>query len=300
LDISRFLNLLKKWDVEYTLDYQISKYSSIGIGPISPIAVFPKNCSSLVNVLSYLHLEDYRYKLVGNLTNLLFVGDVFDGVIVNISKINKYYVAENEVTAECGVRLPRLLRELSTFSLGGGEELYGIPASLGGALYSNAGAYGKSISELVQSARVFDLCAQRVFTLYRDELDFSYRHSIFSKGEFVLLYVTLNFEQKPKELVLKGLSETMERRKKAQPYNEKSLGSVFKRCGDMPVSYLIDRAGLKGLSVGGAEVSKKHAGFIVNAGGASANDVLRLIDIIKNELNLRYGVIPKEEIEIIT
>lgn len=291
--------MVKKWDVEYTENYEIEKYSTIGIGPFARLAIFPKKCSDFANCLLALYLEGYNFKVVGALSNVLFTGSFFDGVIVNTLKMNKYFVAENCVDVECGARMSKLIRQMAALSLGGLEALYGIPGSLGGMVYSNAGAYGASISDFLEYAAVLDLKAKKIRRLYKDELDFSYRHSAFCFENIFLLYARINFSNASKAETEEKLRAVIEKRKATQPYSEKSLGSIFKRQGDIPISRLIDEAGLKGLSVGDAEVSKKHAGFIINKRNASADDVIKLIALIKNELFSRYAVMPSEEIEII-
>ncbi len=299
MDIACFLNLVKKWEVEYIENFDISKHSYIGIGGVARLAVFPKKCSDLVNTVSCLFLNGLKFKVVGKLTNILFKDSIFDGVIVNTSKMRSYSVAESYVDAECGVGLSRLIYDAASFSLGGLESLYGIPASLGGAVYSNAGAYGNSISDFLCFARVFDLQTQKIRTLSASELELSYRHSLFMTRPMILLYARVNFVKGSQEEIKEKLKQTLSKRRASQPYSEKSLGSVFKREGDIPISRLIDEAGLKGRRIGDALVSPKHAGFIVNCGSASALDVIRLIELIKIELLSRYGIWPSEEIEII-
>ena len=299
MNYSHFTELLKKWDVEYFWNFEIKSISYVGIGPIATLLVIPNSEADFLNILSYLTLKNEKFKIVANMTNLLFTGDKYDGVIIHIKKLTVYSVAENIVTMNCGVKFTPTLRSLAGKKLGGLAPLYKIPGTLGGMVYSNAGAYGKSVSDFLIDALVFDAKAQSLYTLKNDELQFSYRESVFSKEPFYLISARLLFERVDYEDEIKKQDEISHRRSASQPTNMRSLGSVFKRCGDTPISKLIDNAGLKGARIGDAEISKKHAGFIVNLGNATASDYLALIDLIKITLNEKFGITPETEIEII-
>ena len=297
--ISHFLENLKKWEVEYIENYDISRRSFIGIGAVVRLAVFPKTVPELIKCVSFLSENGLTFKTVGALSNILFKDPYFDGVIVETEKINRFFIDGNRVKLECGVRISKIHRELIRSSLSGFEEISGIPGTLGGMIYSNAGAFGATVSDRLDFAAVYDLKAREYRELLGSSLDFSYRHSALSEGNLILLFASFTLKKGSEQEILARTAHYKTIRIETQPYNEMSLGSVFKREGEIPVSRLIDEAGLKGFSVGGACVSKKHAGFIVNDGGASANDVLGLIEIIKKTVYERYGVMPREEIEII-
>ncbi len=299
MKFSHLENLLKKWDVEYTRNFKLSSASYIGIGGVSEVYTLPKSISELVNLLSYLHLSGIKYKLTGRMSNLLFASDIFRGVIINTSKINAYSRVGNVITADCGVRVSTLIRDLAESSLGGLESLYGIPGSLGGMVYSNAGAYGSSISNFIKKAKIFDLRRQMIYDIFPDELGFSYRESNLSREPIILLNADIEFIPLEKSYIKAKLNEVIERRYQSQPYDKRSLGSIFKREGEIPISRLIDLLGLKGLRVGDAAVSTKHAGFIVNNGSAKSDDVLELIKKISEKINENYGFKPRLEIEVV-
>lgn len=296
---SHFIELLKKWDVEYFWNFEIKSISYVGIGPVASLLVVPNSQADFANILSYLTLKEEKFKIIAGMTNLLFLGEKYDGVLIYTKKLNAYYVAENIVTMECGVRLTPTLRALARDNLGGLAPLYKIPGTIGGMAYSNAGAYGKSVSNFLLDALVFDGGAQSIYTLQNDELQFSYRNSVFSKAPLYLISARLLFSQVDVLEEIKLQDEISDRRKASQPTDMRSLGSVFKRRGEIPVSKLIDMAGLKGVRIGGAEISKKHAGFIVNVGNATASDYLALVDLIKSTLKEKFGILPETEIEII-
>lgn len=291
--------MLKKWDVEYFENFEISKISYVGIGGVARLYVLPSSKDTFINLLSYLYVSNLKFKVVGRMSNILFAGSNFDGVLIGTVKINGYSLTETEVDVDCGASMSYVIKSLAKLSLGGLEEIYSIPASLGGMIYSNAGAYGKCISDFIKYAVCFDARRQTVVKIYKDEMDFSYRSSIFSKKPLYILSAEIGFKRGEADEIEKRLSEILQRRIASQPLNQKSLGSVFKREGDTPISRLIDLAGLKGRRVGNAQISPKHAGFIVNLGGACAEDYLGIIEIIKTTLYEKYSIIPKEEIEII-
>jgi UDP-N-acetylmuramate dehydrogenase len=293
------LDRLNEWEVEYTENYDISRQSFIGIGALARLAVFPETKKKLIKCVSFLFENAIPFKTVGALSNILFKDPYFDGVIVETQKLNRFFIEENRVKLECGVRISKIHLELTRNGLSGFEEISGIPGTLCGMIYSNAGAFGATVSDHLDFAQVYDLKRKECRRALAKSLDLSYRHSAFLNGNLVLLYASFTLKKAREEEISARTAHFKTIRMKTQPYNEMSLGSVFKREGDIPVSRLIDMAGLKGLCVGGACVSEKHAGFIVNRGSASASDVLRLIEIIKKTVYERYGVTPREEIEII-
>ena len=293
-----FENFLKKQDVEYIKSYKLNKKSSIGIGGGCDAALFPKTINQLIDIVKFSLYAGVKYKIFGAMTNLLISDDGFEGVVILTDKINRYFVADRQVVAECGVRVSKMIFELARMHIGGGEELYGIPGSLGGCVFGNAGAFGKSISDIFLTARLYSPSDDKIFCFDKSDMRFAYRHSVMKEFPFILLDARLNF-QKSEFSVADRLSEIISQRKSQQPYGEKSLGSIFKRIDGLAVSKLIDEAGLKGYRIGGAEISKKHAGFIVNHENASAEDVRALIEFIKKEIYSLYGIRLIEEIEYV-
>ena len=291
------IDFLKKQDVEFIESFDISSVSAIGIGGVASVAVMPNDETQLINVIEFLYSNGIKFKIVGRMTNILQIEDIYNGVLILTGKMSGYSLAENIVAVKCGAVLSKILKEVSAENLGGAEELYGIPGSVGGMVYGNAGAYGKAVSDIFVSARFYCPSEKRIFHLTNSDMNFSYRSSLIKNTDYVLLSSELLFQNKQKEDVTKRIREITNLRQLSQPYGKKSLGSVFKRYSDVPISKLIDELGLKGLTVGGASVSKKHAGFIVNNGDARAGDVLRLIEIIKEKIYNAYGIVAEEEIE---
>lgn len=294
------IDFFKKQDVEYKEFFKISDISSIGIGGIARYALYPNTVQKLIRSVDYLNSRGVSFRVVGRMTNILSVSDVYDGVLILTNKLDRYCVAENTVSAECGVPLSKLIREMIKYDLGGAEALYGIPGSVGGAVFGNAGAFGLEISDIFISARIYRYDVGRTVILDKEQMSFSYRHSALEDIPALLLDAQIAFSRSDPALIKSRISDILAKRKSSQPYGELTLGSIFKRDEDLPISRLIDELGLKGFSVGGAKISEKHAGFIVNFGGASASDVLSLIKQVKEKLYSSYGIVAKEEIKYLS
>ncbi len=291
-----FLDYLKEQDVEIVYDFPLKQLSAIGIGANASVLLRPKTEVAFINILSTVYSKAVNCRIVGRMSNILPPDEDFDGVVLCTSKLNGYSVAENILNVQCGASLSKIIKRLSEKNLGGFEALYGIPGSVGGMLVSNAGAFGTQISECVIDARLYDF-KKGVITLSNKELCFAYRDSIIQKEGLIVLSARLSLTATDKNTSLEKIRAFTEKRRATQPYGKKSLGSIFKRYGDVPIARLIDSLGLKGYRIGGAEISKKHAGFIIAHEGAKAEDVSALIQFIKTKIYSEYGIVPEEEIK---
>ena len=289
------LDFLNRQDVDYKR-IKVSSISSIGIGGMATVVV-PRNDSELIKIIDFLSFQEIGYKIVGRMTNILPCDDEYTGLIIQTKRLSSVLIGEDDVKVETGAPLSLALVRSMHCGLGGAEALYGIPGSVGGMTVSNAGAYGAEMSEFITRVEAYDPTTRKRIVLTNGELGFSYRHSVFKERDLIVLSVALALVRKNTALIKEGFDHYSALRRSSQPVSEPSLGSIFKRRDGTPISYLIDKAGLKGLTVGGAAISDKHAGFIVNRGGASALDVIRLIDIIKDAIYKKYGIMPEEEIE---
>jgi UDP-N-acetylmuramate dehydrogenase len=290
-------DFLKEQDVEFYELFEMSKISSIGIGGKAQLFVSPNTEEKLISLIDFLVENDKKYIIVGRMTNILPCDTEYSGVLISTLKINTYNAAEMRCTVSCGTDFSKLLYSLSFMGYGGMEELFGIPGSVGGMIFGNAGAYGKSVSDFITDVTVYDPLQKTKYSLDASEMGFAYRESIVKHTRLAVLSANLTFSLKGVNEIKVRLGEIISQRKSSQPYGQKSLGSIFKRSGDIPISRLIDSLGLKGLRIGGAEISEKHAGFIVNAGGATAKDVRELIKIVKNKIFSAYGIEADEEIQ---
>ena len=288
---------LKHHSIEYSINESVSRMSFVGIGGKAAIVAKPKNRGELLCLLSYLSSNGFPYKVVGNMSNIL-PPDGFWGIcLISTSKIRALYMEDGIALAECGLPLTLLCKGMLLSGICPPIELFCIPATVGGAVYQNAGAYGRSIADYFIYADVYDPTTDRVLRLDRADMNFSYRHSsLASRG--ILLSAAIGGNGAKPEEAEQMMRRLALRRKKSQP-QEPSLGSVFLRVGETSAAYYIDRAGLKGYCIGDAEVSRKHAGFIINKGNATAKDYRALISIIQNAVRERFCLELKTEIEII-
>lgn len=291
-------------DVEIRVNEPLSRHSSFRIGGGAKYALFPKNAEELIFAVNTCKHKGQKYLIVGNASNLLFDDRGFDGVVIFTARMTstEYLHKNNEVyiKAECGKSLTELASEAGKkHSLAGLEFAYGIPGTVGGAVYMNAGAYGGQMSDVVIETEAYDLKNEKTVIITGKEHKFSYRHSVFAENrDMIVLSTTIRLALGDAEEIFTKMNKNMTSRKDKQPLELPNAGSTFKRPGEnIFVGKLIEEAGLKGYTSGGAQISEKHAGFTVNKGGATAEDVLSVIDHTKAVILEKYGV--KLEAEII-
>lgn len=284
-------------DINFLCNAPMKEYTTIRVGGLAEYMIFPDTEYKLIQALEFVHGNSTKYKIVGKMSNVLPCDGYYNGVLINTQLLNRYSHQKNTVSCQCGTLFPTLLARMSVLNLGGLESLALIPGSVGGMIASNAGAYGREISDFLISVDVYIPTISQRCVLLKDELDFKYRSSRIKNSDIVVLSAKIRFEEKSTEKISDDITKIIERRKKSQPIGKASLGSVFKRSGEFPSGYLIERCGLKGFSIGDAEISTKHAGFIVNQGNATASDVKKLISHVKNAVHSEFGIHLDEEIE---
>lgn len=278
-DIVKIYKILGKENIE--LRASLKDYSSFKIGGIAHFMLFPNTLKKAVALLKYLTKQKIYYIVLGNATNVLINGD--KDVVVSFKKLNKIIVKKEKVFAESGVSLFKFNEILKDNSLSGLERTYGIPGSVGGGIVQNCGAYGVSISDYIEKVWYFN--GKKLVKAKKEKIMFNYRTSEFKTHKnYVVLGVEFKLKTDEKEKIENRLNEVITTRKAKQPYDYSSAGSVFKRVDGVIISKLIDELGLKGYSIGGAKISEKHAGFIVNYNNASYEDVINLIDFVKNKI----------------
>ena len=271
------LLFLEDKKIEYEEDISMKNLTSFKIGGRVKVLVSPSEIESFAVVFKFLKKYNIPYFLLGNGSNILFKDKDFFGVAVSSKNLNKIRILENNIVeCESGVNLFKLCRFLKTNSLSGMEELFGIPGSLGGAIYMNAGAYGVEIKDLLLCVCYFDEKENLVEKETKD-LDFFYRYSVFQKTNNFIVSAKMKLRNGKADDIEKKMKEIFQKRVEKQPLNFPSAGSVFKRPKGAFAAKLIEETGLKGLRVVNAMVSEKHCGFIVNLGGATAEDVETLI-----------------------
>ena len=278
----------------------MSGYTTMQVGGIASVVAFVRSVEELITTVHEAKNNRIRFTIIGNGSNVVFSDEGFNGLVIVTSGMKKYSVEDTIIKADCGTSLTRLASEAQRAGLSGLEFAYGIPGTVGGGVYMNAGAYGGSLSDVVVSSICFDTANDTIRKVDLAEHEFSYRHSIYTKNpNLVILAAMLKLEcGNPDEIAAK-MNEHLRARKEKQPLEFPSAGSVFKR----PVGYyageLIEKSGLKGYRIGGAEVSEKHAGFIINTGGSTVHDYTTLADICQSEVFKKFGIKLEREFEII-
>ena len=296
MDFKPVVDLCDKVNVKYIFNAKTSALNSFKIGGYARLVIYPDCLFDFCAILDAV--VDYKYKFVilGNGTNVYF-GDYFDGIIIVTKHLSAVTVEENYLTALCGTDLTLSSNYAYKSSLTGFEFAYGIPGTVGGAIYMNASAFGRSISQVVYKSIVYDLFEKRIREIYSDEHKFEEKCSVFSKEKrYVVLKTVFNLSSGEMNLINEKMLTYMSRRIKSQPLNLPSAGSVFLKPKNNFASKLIDEAGLKGTKIGGIEVSQKHAGFFVNTSNGTAKDVNDLIFYVKSVIKEKYNIDLKEEI----
>ena len=285
------------------MDEPMSRHTSFKIGGNADIFAKINNVEQLKSILNFGKLNNIKVTVIGNGSNILVKDKGIRGIVVKldfkkvtIDKIDDKYV---RVTAEAGATLGAISQKLLKENISGFEFASGIPGTIGGAIRMNAGAYGGEFKDIVIKTKCLDEYGN-IHLLKNEEQRFSYRHSVFVDENLIILEteLLLSLEDSSEEIKRK-MNEYFESRKAKQPLNYPSAGSTFKRGEDFITAKLIDECGLKGFSIGGAQVSKVHAGFIVNTGGATAKDVLELVKYVKSRVFEKFAKKIELEVEVL-
>ena len=282
-------------------DEPMKKHTSFKIGGTADEFVKITNEEELKEALKYAKNKNLKITIIGNGSNLLVLDKGIRGIVIKID-IQKLEIEKKEkyaeITVGSGYKTMALGIKLMNEGISGFEELSGIPGTIGGAIFMNAGAYGKEIKDINISTICMDYDG-KTFELSNKEQEFEYRSSIFNKKDYIILETKLKLEYGKKEEIKKKMDEYLSSRKEKQPIEYPSAGSTFKRQEGVITAKLIDECGLKGFKIGGAKVSEKHAGFIINYNNAKAKDVIDLIKYVKEKVYEKYGIKIKEEIRIV-
>ena len=280
------------------IDEPMKKHTSFKIGGNADFFVRAKDEEEVRFVLEICKKNDIPLTIVGNGSNLLISDEGIRGIVLKIN-IDKVIIENDTVTVGAGVPLAKLAFQLLNESLSGFEFASGIPGTIGGAIRMNAGAYGSEFKDIVIETKCMNYDG-KIVILNNDQQKFEYRKSIFKDEKYIILETKLQLTRVEDNSVIKEkMDEFKKSRMEKQPIEFPSAGSTFKRGTDFITAKLIDECGLKGYSVGGAKVSEKHAGFVINTGNATYKDVLELISIIKYEVLKKFGKEIELEIETI-
>ncbi len=284
---------------EYLTDVVLKNYTSFKIGGKADIMVFPDTENKISCILNKINDLSAPYLIIGKGSNMLISDTKFRGVVINTCRFDSISLVDDEtIYCQSGASLSRLCRFALENSLSGLEFAFGIPGTAGGAVYMNAGAYGGEMSDVLVSCEHF-LPDGTKGVFESKELDLSYRHSTYSNSNLFILSLTLKLQKGNADEIKARMDELMAKRKDKQPLEYPSAGSTFKRPEGYFAAALLDECGLKGYSVGGAQVSEKHAGFIINKGDATSEDVRNLIAHCQKTVLEIKGVLIEPEVKII-
>lgn len=274
---------------EVKTNVDLKNYNTFRISSICDILVIPDSKESLLNVIDTLKKHKKEYVILGNGSNVIFKNKRITKAIILLNKLKEVKFNNNEVYAECGVLLSTLAKSTVNKSLKGLEWSIGIPGTIGGSIYGNAGSYGEEISNRLMSVEV--LKNGEFINLNKNELYFSYRNSKFKDNkDMIIVSAIFKLEDGSAEEMMNLIKERNLKRKDSQPLEFPSAGSVFRNPEGNYAGALIEQVGLKGLMVGDAQISEKHANFIINKGNATGKDVLELIDIIKKKIKEKNNI----------
>ena len=289
IDISELTVLCDKLGCRITPEAPLKEYITFRFGGPCRALVSINSAVSAAELIGFLRKNGIKYGILGRGSNVLVPDDGFDGVILHFGgDFSDIEVNGNTIRCDAGALLASACVRAQQLGLTGMENLFGIPGTIGGALYMNAGAYGSEMKDVVDSAEYIDENCE-IQTISAKDMELSYRSSIFSGTERVITSVTLKLTSGKPEDIKAAMSECMAKRSSKQPLEYPSAGSTFKRPKGSYASLLIDQCGLKGFSCGGAMVSEKHSGFVINKGYATCSDVLELCDRVKKIVNEKTG-----------
>jgi len=280
------------------IDEPMKNHTSFKVGGPADVLVYPSNYEMIKDLINICKENKVDYFILGNGSNLIIRDGGIRGIVIKLGHINKIVVDENLVSAQCGAKLYSVADQALKNSLSGLEFASGIPGSIGGAAAMNAGAYDGEMAKVIESVLVIDN-EGNIRELNEEELEFGYRNSAILKYGYIVLETRMRLSNGDKALIKERMDELAERRKSKQPLEYASAGSTFKRPEGYFAGKLIQDSGLKGTSVGDAEVSEKHSGFIINKGNATAKNVLDLIEVVKAKVYEKFKVELHTEVRII-
>ena len=280
-------------------NYELKDHTTYKVGGKAICAVIPEDENRLITLLSYLKENKIKYKVLGNGSNVIFNNSGYNGVIIKLDNFNHLKIINNKIIVGAGYPLNKLALRVSRLGLTGMEFAAGIPGTVGGAVYMNAGAYKSDMGYILTSIKVLTPDYE-IKTMLNKELDFHYRTSFLQKNKgYVCLEATITLIKGNSEEIIELINERKKRRVESQPLEYPSAGSVFRNPEGDFAGRLIEEIGYKGKSIGGAQVSEKHANFIINTGDATGEEVKELINEIKNKVKDKYNIELKVEQEFV-
>lgn len=280
------------------IDEKLSGYVNFKVGGPADILLIPDSKEQVKKSIGICRENNIPVYVIGNGSNILVRDGGFRGVVISLKGVHNITVNDERIEAECGVMLKEVSDKAMENSLTGFEFACGIPGTIGGAVFMNAGAYDGEISHVIESAEVIDENCN-IINLTNEELDFGYRSSLVMKKGYIVLSAVFKLKKGQVKTIKELVNDLTNKRESKQPLEYPSAGSTFKRPTGYFAGKLIQDAGLKGYSIGGAAVSEKHSGFVINKGNATAKDITDLIEHIQDEVKKQFGVDLHTEVRII-
>ncbi len=295
----KLISELKKVSgLKIRINEPLASHTTMKVGGPADLFLQPLTVRAMITVIEKMSNYHCPYILLGGGSNVIAADRGVRGAVISTRKLQQVRIQGNRTTAEAGILLSDFCQQLAEAGLSGLEFASGIPGTLGGSIYMNAGAYGGEIKDCLRSAEV--LTAEgRSLTLTAEELELEYRSSLLQEQKLIALSATFKLQERPSSEIRAEIQKLKEKRWASQPMEQPSAGSTFKRPPGHYAGSLIEKAGLKGYRVGGAMVSPKHAGFIVNTGEATARDIVELMMEIKEKVYQKFGVRLKPEPRLI-
>lgn len=291
INIIELTEICKKLNCKCSVSCSLKDYTTFKIGGECCVLIDVVSSEAASELVKYLRKNNFKYNIIGRGSNILAADEGYDGVILHFGNaISDVKINGNTIIAGAGASLAEICKKAQQAGLSGMENLYGIPGSVGGGLYMNAGAYGSEMKDVVVSAEYIDENGEPC-NISVDDMKLSYRHSIFSERNCIITSVKFVLAESNPDDIKEAMAECMKKRVSKQPLEYPSAGSTFKRPEGSYASLLIEQCGLKGMSVGGAQVSEKHSGFVINTGGATCADVLELCQKVKDVVKEKTGYI---------
>ena len=283
-------DFFKKNNIEYLENTSLKKYNTYRVDINCSYLVFPKTEEELISILKVIKEDNIKHIIIGNGSNIIFNTDYYDGIVIKLDYLSEVEYHDNQVTVEAGYSLMKLAIDTISRGLSGLEFAAGIPGEVGASTAMNAGAYNSDMSKVIKKVKVLNDKLE-IEVLNNNDLDFSYRDSFLKRNpDYIVLSTTFELTKGDPLEMMNLINERRKKRQASQPLDFPSAGSVFRNPENMYAGELIEKSNLKGYSINGAEVSTKHANFIVNNGNASGKDIVELINKIKKEVKKNYNV----------
>ncbi|MEG0291289.1 MAG: UDP-N-acetylmuramate dehydrogenase [Anaerovoracaceae bacterium] len=298
--VNELINSINIDEDRVIVNANMAEHTSFKAGGNADLLVIPKDVEELKAILVWLDKKNIKHLIMGNGSNILFKDGGYRGVVIKISdKFGEIEVEGNKIVAGSGALLSTVSRVALNNKLTGLEFASGIPGSLGGAVFMNAGAYGGEMKDVVKQVRVISLDGKDDMIFDGKDMDFAYRHSKLVESKGIVVSVTMELKEGDFDEISATMKELNKKRNEKQPVNFPSAGSFFKRPTGHFAGKLVEDAKLKGLTVGGAQVSELHSGFVINIGDATATDIITLMHLVQAKVMKDFGVMLEPEVRIV-